>query len=427
MYKKKLFQLLPFSVVIIAIISINDSTSLPVDSTIIWWSVQSFILFGFWLFKKNVYESVNNDSLLVITLFIWWMIFNSLRGIFVAPGYWHYKSLVINVMIFLIPLAAYASTNMLLVQRMLGTYMKIAVPLFILIFPFLSTDAYGFFLIPVSLLLLFLPAINTKWKVLILSISFLVMFIDLSARSNVIKFGVPLLILLVYYFRSVLSRRLLETGRLLLIAAPVIFFVLGITGTFNVFNMTEYIEGEYEVTTTTQEGIQKKIPITADTRTFIYAEVLQTAQKYNSWWIGRSLARGYETNHFKDLVTGSERLRSEAAIPNIFISTGIIGVILYFLIFYRASSLAINSSNNIYCKMLGLFVAFRWCYAWVEDINQFNLNYLLIWMMIGLCFSKAFRNMTNKEVKLWVRGIFSKRYARIWWSSLSREIQKIFY
>ena len=136
-------------------------------------------------------------------------------------------------------------------------------------------------------------------------------------------------------------------------------------------------------------------------------------QKYNYWILGRSPARGNETTVFADKaeITGrEERLRNEANIPNIFTWTGTIGVLLIFFIFYRASWLAINRSSNIYIKLIGLFVAFRWLYAWIEDYYAFDINTFTVWFMIGICFSESFRNMNNSEVKLWIRGIFAKKY-----------------
>jgi len=427
MYKKQLYQFLPVSFVLIAVESIAHYTTLPITNTIFWWGVQALLLFGFWLYKKNVYKPGDNAPHLVIRLFLLWMLINSVRGLFLASDYWHYKGLVMNTMVFLIPMAVYAFGNILMVQRTLGVYVKYALPAFFIVFFFISTDAYGIYLIPVSILIFFLPAMRSPWRLLTVGIAVVVFLADLSARSNVIKFGTPFLFLSIYYFQQILSKKMLEFGRLFLIVLPVVFFILGITGVFNVFNISSYVENDYKVATTNAKGEQRKIPITADTRTFIYAEVLQTAQKYNSWWMGRSLAHGYETTYFQNLVTGNERLRSEAAIPNIFITTGIIGVILYFLVFYRASYLAVNNSNNIYSKMLGLFIAFRWSYAWVEDINQFSLDYLVIWMMIGLCFSRSFRSLDNKEVTHWVRGIFSTDYAKAWFRSLSKDMQQKIY
>ncbi|MFW6326690.1 MAG: hypothetical protein ACOC2F_00100, partial [Bacteroidota bacterium] len=90
--------------------------------------------------------------------------------------------------------------------------------------------------------------------------------------------------------------------------------------------------------------------------------------------------------------------------------TGIIGVVLFMLIFYKASALGINRSRNIFAKLIGFFVAFRWFYTWVEDYQVMDTNNLVLWLMIGLCFSSSFRNMSNSEVKLWVWGIFNKEY-----------------
>ena len=59
---------------------------------------------------------------------------------------------------------------------------------------------------------------------------------------------------------------------------------------------------------------------------------------------------------------------------------------------------------------MGIYVAFRWFYSWVEDINNFSLNYFMLLLMIGLCFSHSFRIMSNYEVAIWARGIFDKRY-----------------
>jgi hypothetical protein len=46
-------------------------------------------------------------------------------------------------------------------------------------------------------------------------------------------------------------------------------------------------------------------------------------------------------------------------------------------------------------KLLGLLV-FRWLFAWIEDINEFD-KYFMIWFMIVVFFSKPFREMSDRE------------------------------
>lgn len=165
------------------------------------------------------------------------------------------------------------------------------------------------------------------------------------------------------------------------------------------------------------EGNIVEQDIIVDTRTFLYVEVLESAINNDYWLLGRTPARGNDSDTFgvisAELTGRNERLQNEIGLANVFTWTGLVGVILYFLIFYRASFLAINKSRNIYVKMIGIYVAFRWLYSWIEDINNFTLNYFMLMIMLGLCYSYSFRNMTDNEITIWARGIFDVRYIRM--------------
>lgn len=210
---------------------------------------------------------------------------------------------------------------------------------------------------------------------------------------------------------------MMETFRLTLLLLPFVFFTLGVSGVFNVLNMNEYVKGDFTSMGVDEEGNRVEQDIIVDTRTFLYIEVLESAIDNNYWLVGRTPARGNDSNSFgafeAELTGRYERLTNEIGLANVFTWTGIVGVVLYFLIFSRASFLAINKSRNIYAKMLGVYVAFRWLYSWVEDINNFTLNYFMLMVMLGLCFSHSFRYMNDKEVTIWVRGIFDIRYVRL--------------
>ena len=196
----------------------------------------------------------------------------------------------------------------------------------------------------------------------------------------------------------------LELLRLLLMALPLVLFILGSTDTFNVFNISEYTTGDYTISNANKEDIS------SDTRTLIYLEVLDNAEKYNSYLLGQTPGRGTETTLFADIqnITGkAERSAYEVATLNIFAWTGILGLIFYFAIFYFASWLAVNKSNNSFCKIIGIFIAFRWVYSWAEDVNIFNENYFSIWIMIGICYSVSFRKMNNNDIRKWTRDILN--------------------
>jgi hypothetical protein len=419
MNKKKLalsIGFLPFTLLPITIYSVlpwpSENRLLDtINITVVWWVIVSIIFFLLLSSIKLLTNKSDRSTLFVIKIYLFWIIFSMIRGCFIAENYWDWKFLILNSQGLFAALFAYISCSILMVQTLLRFYVKYVAPLFIIFIPLLDNSAYGFYLIPFSFFLLFLPACTLRWKIIILTIAIMVIFSDLTARSTVIRFIVPIILSPIFYLKLLIPNTLLDLARKLLLILPIVLFILAATDTFNIFKMDDYIEGKYEVTVLETAEWQDSGNLKADTRTLLYTEVFKSAEKNNSWLIGRSLARGNESLAFglNDETGRGERNGNEASILNIFTWTGLVGVFLYFMAFYKASYLAINRSNNIYVKILGLFVAFRWVYAWVEDFNSFSLNYILLWLMIGMCFSKSFRAMTNKEFESWVRGIFVKR------------------
>lgn len=421
--KQIISHLIPVSMLLIAIGSVVPymKPEMPIasslDNTTLWWSVSTLILIVFFLSKHFFFDKRNGDNMLIIWIYLLWNVMCIVRGMFVAELYWDWKALVGNTMVLLMPIIIFSSTNKMVVQSLLAFYMKFALPLFLFFGLIIRTDAFGFYLIPVSFLLFFLPILTKRQRALILCATVIVLVSDLGARSNVIKFGVPFFILSVYYLKTKIPVKTMEAMRLAFFIIPFVFFGLGVSGVFNVLNVSEYVKGDFTSMGVDQEGNRVEQDVIADTRTFLYVEVLESAVVNNYWLAGRTPARGNDSDAFGEfgaVLTGRyERVSNEIGLANIFTWTGVVGVILYFLIFFRATFLAVNKSRNIYAKMLGIYVAFRWLYSWLEDINNFTLNYFMLMVMIGLCFSYSFRNMTDQEITIWARGIFDVRYVRL--------------
>ncbi len=416
-------QLVPISMLLLAIYSVLPYIKpgvpmvMSLDNTTLWWGISVLILVAFFLSKQYFFDKRNGDNMLIVWVYLLWNAMCIVRGMFVAEMYWDWKGLIGNTMALLMPIIIFSATNKMVVQSLLAYYIKYALPLFLIFGLIIRTDAFGFYLIPVSSLLFFLPVLTKRQRILLLSATVIVLVADLGARSNVIKFGVPFFILLIYYFRNFVSKKIMEAIRLAFFILPFLFFILGVSGVFNVLNMNEYVKGDFTSTGIDAEGNRSEQELTVDTRTFLYEEVLESAVNNNYWLMGRTPARGNDSDSFgavsAELTGRYERLSNEIGLANVFTWTGIVGVMLYFSIFFISSYLAVNKSQNVYARMLGIYVAFRWLYSWVEDINNFTLNYFMLMVMIGLCFSYSFRNMTDKEITIWARGIFDVRYARL--------------
>ena len=417
MLEKFSSKIIAFAILPIAVFSVQRYSSFPIGNTFIWWAINLTLLFGFfWQVRYTKIEDEDRRATNLLKWFLVWNAINIFRGIFVAELYWDYKGLTDMGMALLLPMVAFLALDKEKIQLILTFFIKYALPVGLLLLPFLSIGSWGWYLFPISLLMLFLPALPIRGKIIVLIVTIIVALGELSTRSNVIKYGLPIVFLLLFYTsRSfVVSGKIMAFAHKLLLIIPIVFFVLAITGTFEIFKINEYIEGNYVETRKNSAGEVVEEDLTTDTRTFLYVEVLNSAIKNNYWLIGRSPARGNETVHFafmgRDTTGRPERLRNEVGILNTFTWTGIVGVILFFLVFAKASFLAVSKSNNIYIKMVGLFIAFRWAYSWVEDYQGFDLNNFVIWLMVGMCFSSSFRKMTDLEFKIWAWGIFERKH-----------------
>lgn len=412
--KISLSEFLSYSILIITVSTINHWIIWPIGNTFLWWAIDILILTALIKSRQEFYNPENNPNIIFLRLYLIWNIICITRGICVADNYWEWKNLISTTIVLLLPFTIYISTNESIIQKLLAIWIKFALPAFFIFLPlFKWGDGIGRYLVPISFLLLFFAVLPKKWKVISVSFALFVISVDLDARSNVIKFAVSLFCGMFFYFRLLIPVRFWEVIRLILLILPIVLFVLATTGIFNIFQADEYLGTNY-TTTVVENGEIEERSLVVDTRTLIYEEVLTSAIKNNYVFHGRTPARGNDSELFglilsEELQTGKmERFGNEVSILNIFTWTGLVGVILYFLMFYYSSFLALRRSNNTIIKLIGLFVAFRWTFAWVEDFSDFDLSYFFLWIMIGMCLSKSFRNMSDLEIKSWVHGIFDK-------------------
>lgn len=403
--KQELRRVFPYTILLISISSVLSWCSLPIGNTFLWWLLQGFILFIFYKLKPHKYV------IFPIKLFLFYLGFSAIYGaIFMTENYWDWKLLVSNLMVFSLPLASLLFGNPIHLPRVLKCWFRYAWIILILLIPFLSSDAYGRFLVPFTFLALFITRLNKKYIIFTIVAYLITITLGSASRSDMLKFSICLILGLSMLIFSIWKRKkLLLSITIVMMIMPVIFFTLGVSGIFNIFNIEEELglEGKYEL----QSFGGEKYSALTDTRTFLYIEELQSAINNDYIILGRSIARGYDSMAFGDLInmaTGinrGERQSCETSILNVFNYFGVIGVIIYFIIFFRASFLAIYRSRNIFISVIGTYVAFRWLFAWIEDFSWFDLNYLFLWIFIGMCYSPVFRNMSDQDFKNWLHNI----------------------
>lgn len=416
--KKSILEILPILIIIITIFSAIQWLKNTVNSTYATWIVNFstiLIILHFYIKKKKVLQNhfIYSSDHRIIAIYFIWLILNSIRGAFIAENYWEWKQLITGIQSLTLPLLVFIFSIPLITGNILYWWFKY-IYLFLILIPFVNTGAYHFYLGPVFVVGCFIPIVPKKWKIIFGILLVTMLVINLGARSQVIKSAMVMLVAIGIYFRHLVPYKLIKIAHWTCYIAPIVLLTLGLTGTFNIFEDLSSNKGKY-VEKKVVNGQVVEDDLSADTRTFIYVEVIESALRHNYVIWGRTPARGNDSMAFgaynaEELKTGKyERHANELCHTNVFTWLGLIGVILYSLIYLRSSYLAVYKSNNIYIKFLGCFIAFRWAYGWVEDMNRFNIMNISIWIMIAMGLSIQFRSMNNKQFRLWVNNIFNRK------------------
>lgn len=379
--------------------------TIPIGNLYVWWFIDFITLYTLGQFKKVT------TRYYLIDIFLGWVLISTIRSIFIAENYWEWKQLISGFLALSIPLFSYAFDKPHITGRVIRYWLKYAILLFLLQLPTLPNGAYHFYLGPVFLVGCFIPIAPRKWQFILIGLLIIMLSSNLDARSQVIKSAIVLLIAIGIYFWKIIPNIVFKVIHWACYIIPIVLLILGMTGRFNIFENLESNKGKY-VEKVIMNGQVVEIDLSTDTRTFIYTEVIESAIKHNYVIWGRTPARGNDSRAFgaynaEILKTGKyERHKNELCHLNIFTWLGLIGVILYTIIYLRSSYLAIYKSENIYLRFLGCFIAFRWAYGWIEDMNTFNIMNISLWMMIAIGLSSQFRSMNNKTFKNWFLKCF---------------------
>lgn len=398
--KSILKKILPYTILLISISSILQWCSLPIGNTFVWWILQSFILYILIKLKPNKYH------ILPIKLFLIYLMGSTLYGaFFMAENYWDWKLLINNLMTFSLAFVAYTYSVPSLLASTLKYWFKYAWIILFLLIPFLASDAYGRFLVPFTILALCFPLLTKKYIILTFIAYIITIILGIQSRSDIIKFTITLLlgISLIIIPQLWKSKKRIQFIMNTLMIIPIILFTLGATGVFNIFKIEEELNLKDTYTMTSEYGNEYSALV--DTRTGLYVEEIESAINNDYVIYGRSIARGYDSQLFGESINEltqtqrGERGSCETSILNIFNYFGLIGIFIYMFIFWKAAYLAISHSNNSFLPVIGIYVAFRWLFAWIEDFSRFDLNYMFLWILIGICYSPIYRKMTNQEFK----------------------------
>ena len=128
--------------------------------------------------------------------------------------------------------------------------------------------------------------------------------------------------------------------------------------------------------------------------------------KKNQISFGSGASEGYISryfNHSDYILSDKGRLASEVGFLTTLLKSGLIGVLLNFLMLIYPAYLAINHSKNNLSKLFGFYLVINWMLFFVEVLQTISITNFINYIIIGICLSNRFRNLNNSELKTYFK------------------------
>ena len=116
------------------------------------------------------------------------------------------------------------------------------------------------------------------------------------------------------------------------------------------------------------------------------------------WIIGKGIDGKYYCPGVIEGVSGISIYRNviETGYLQVILNTGLLGLGIILLIAIPAIIKGLFYSNNILSKAAGIWIFLFLIYMYPGTITRFSMHYILIWICIGICYSKDIRSLSEE-------------------------------
>lgn len=344
-------------------------------------------------FLKLVKLTISNKYLrMIFSFYILWQVFIIMRGIQTLD-----LVMFLNVIVspyyllhYLVPLIIFIPANIFFAKKIFSYFIALSILLFVvfLIFttdmlrtnPNFSEQAMWTLGTGGGFILLTWKYHNYKRRLIAFLAVLLCLFVStiLARRNIMLTFSnfllFSLIIVLLSSSQSIKSKVYLMTA--VIITTAIVFFLF-----------LHY-----------QEKLFGKISdhLTENTRDFVYNAFVNDMSK-QEWIIGKGFTGVY-------YCPGAEqeknyRFMIESGYLQTILKGGIVSLVLFLLIAIPAAYLGIVRSKNLLSKASGIVVMLWLIDMFPWGMPAINIRYILVWICIGICYSKVIRSFTDIEIR----------------------------
>jgi hypothetical protein len=150
-----------------------------------------------------------------------------------------------------------------------------------------------------------------------------------------------------------------------------------------------------------------KSRVDEDTRTGV-EECYYSDMKAGDWVIGKGINGAYYCPHIDPNSLTDYRSIIETDYLNIILKGGIISLALFLLVTVPAAVKGIFYSNNNLSKACGFWILLWIMNLYPTTVVSFNLNYLLVWIAVAICYNDKIRGIPEDLMKFYFSNLAVK-------------------
>jgi hypothetical protein len=143
---------------------------------------------------------------------------------------------------------------------------------------------------------------------------------------------------------------------------------------------------------------------TEDTRTGVELSFYDD-MKTKDWIIGRGIKGEYFCPNIEENQITNYRSNIETGYLQTILKGGLMSFGLFLLIAIPAIFMGLFNSKNILSKAAAVWILLSLTKLYPTIENTFTLHYLLVWVSIGICYSKEIRKLPEAEMKDYFHSI----------------------
>src|SRR5690348_2362432 len=231
------------------------------------------------------------------------------------------------------------------------------------------------------IILTYLYHTRKRMLIAIASVLLTALLVVVRARRGLIFISTSLL------FFCILSYFIHSRKKFLIIYLALLFTSIGFLYANNLYNIAnnKFIGFLYQRgTEDTRENVEL----------YFYDDM-----KQRDWIIGRGFTGKYFCPDIEDNQETNYRTVIETGYLQVILKGGIVSLALLLLIMVPAIFLGIFYSNNLLSKAAAIWIFQFVIDLYPQDSVSFSIFYIMVWISVGICYSKAIRRMSNNELK----------------------------